>query len=40
MGDIKDFAMFTGKVALALLVLNQVPALLNVVQKNYFSSAA
>jgi len=38
MGDIKDFLMFTLKVAGAILVISQVPAVGAVINKNYFSS--
>lgn len=38
MGDIKDFAIFTLKVAGALLLIAQIPAIGAVINKNYFAS--
>lgn len=38
MSDIKEFGMFALKVALTILIINQVPAISGIVNKNYFSS--
>ena len=37
MSDMKEFAIFALKVAATILILNQVPALNSIIQKNYFA---
>lgn len=35
----KEHFMFAAKVALVMLVINQIPALGSIINKNYFASA-
>lgn len=39
MGSIKEHLVFAAKVALAILVINQVPAIGAIINKNYFSGS-
>lgn len=40
MGNIKDHLIFVAKVGLAILVINQVPAIGAIINKNYFSGSS